>query len=108
MEAKEFIIHTIATKLRRERGLSIVREDFRGKRPDGVIKSSNTVLGVMLSFLDEPWSEMEKRIKEFLELDATVYILVQKGRRKEVTDRLWKSSLLNRVKLITWDMVVGF
>lgn len=108
MEAREFILDTIAAKLKRERGLSIVREEFRGKMPDGVIKSSNTTLGVILSFIDEPWSEMERRIKEFLEVDATVYILIQKGRMKEVTDRLWKSSLFNKVKLMTWDMVVGF
>ena len=108
MEAKELLLDLIGAKLRRDRGLRLVRDEFKGKRPDGVIKSGDTVMGIVLCLFDESQGEIERKVKEFLGLDTTVYLLLQKGRRKEVTDMLWRSSLLNRVKIITWDVQIGF
>ena len=108
MEAKDLLLHLISAKLRRERGLRLVVEGFRGKRPDAVLKSGDTVMGIVLCIFDEPPEEIERKIRDLLGLDTTVYLLLQKGRRKEVTDVLWKTSLLNRVKIMTWDIQIGF
>lgn len=108
MKAKDLLIDLISAKLRRERGLRLAREGFKGKMPDAVLKSSDTVMGIVLSLFDESPEEMERRIREFLDLGTTVYLLLQRGKRKEIMEMLWKSSLLNKVKIMTWDIQIGF
>ncbi len=106
MELKDLILDLIAQKLKREKHMDLVVEDFAGKRPDAVLKSSGSTLGLLLAVFDESEDEVAERVEEFRGLGAPVYLLVQKGRQKAITNMLFKRSLFD-VKVVTWDIQVG-
>ena len=106
MELKDLILELIAAKLKREKNMDLVKEDFSGKSPDAVLKSSGSILGIVLAVFNESDDEIENRVEEFRGLGVPVYLLVQKGRHKAVTNMLFKRSLFD-VKVVTWDIQVG-
>lgn len=108
MELKDFLISLVSSKLKRERGIELTPGEFKGKTPDALLVSSKTVMGVILVFFDEPKDGIERRLKDFIDLGVSTYALVQKNKQKAMTDILWQSSLMHKVKVITWDIQIGF
>lgn len=108
MELKDFLISVVSSKLKRERGIELTPGEVEGKRPDALLVSSQTVIGVILVFFDESKDEIEGRLKAFIDLGVSTYALVHKNKQKVMTDMLWQSSLMHKVKVITWDIQIGF
>ncbi len=108
MELKQFLFRVVSSKLKKERNIELVQGEFEGKTPDGILKSGDTIIGVILCFFNETGDEIEKHLREFIDSGVTVYALVQKGRHMEMTNLLWKASLVNKVKIITWDITISF
>jgi len=106
MELKDFLLELISAKLKREKHMELAFEEVGGKRPDAVMKSSGSILGVILMAFDEPDTDILKRIEEFRGLDHPLYLLVKKGTHRAVTDMLFKRSIYD-VKVVTWDIEVG-
>ncbi|MFQ5442891.1 MAG: hypothetical protein ACE5EB_09260, partial [Thermodesulfobacteriota bacterium] len=65
MELKDFLLDLISAKLKREKHMELAFEEVGGKRPDAVMKSSGSILGVILMAFDEADEDIVKRIEEF-------------------------------------------
>ncbi len=104
---KNFIKENISKRFR-ERGLKV--EDYVGEFkvslfPSFVIKSGSVNMGYVFIVLDDQDLLGVRELKEFKE---QFYIVVEKGKEKQLTSLLIDLGIAGRVRLIPWEFKVYF